>query len=159
MASDLLDPLTFMVLDLSWGTVCGLYALHYLARSTAPVTAQQIASHGQMSSTFLAKTLQSLRREGLVRGQRGRGYRLSRPSAEISVLEVIRALEGPIQPATLCLMKNDNCVFQGACPLARLCRELSSSVMDALGSVTLASLPVDGTGFPVCMARKRDVAP
>lgn len=142
-----------MMLDLSWGTICGLYAMHYLAR-TGHATAQQIAEHGHLSPTFLAKTLQRLGQERLVRGRRGRGYTLARPPMEISVLEVVRALEGPIQPAHLCLMRNGQCVFQAACPLSRVCRELSTSVLSALGGMTLVSLPVGELGLPVCMNRK-----
>lgn len=151
VAMDLLDPVA--VLGLSWATACGLYALHYLARLDRLATAREIARHGSLSETHLSKVLQQLRREGLVHSRRGQGYSLARPPESISILEIVRALEGPIAPAHLCLMRNGQCIFRATCPLSRLCRELSASILGALGGINLGLLPVDESGLPVCMER------
>ncbi len=139
------------MLDLSWGAVCGLYALHYLARKPGSISVKEIAGQSGLSPTFLSKMMQRLRREGLVRSARGRGYALARPPGAISVLEVVRAVDGPIAPADLCLMKNEECVFKATCPLSRVCRETAAGILSVLGGIDLQSLPTGALGLPVCM--------
>jgi Rrf2 family protein len=145
------------MLHLSQATINGLYALHYLARRDGLVTVGEIARHGRLTVPFLAKALQRLGKIGLVRGERGRGYRLARPAATISVLEVVRGLQGPILPEDLCLMGNRECVFRRTCPLSHFCRELSASVLTALDALNLLTLPVGARGLPVCMDQRRAV--
>ncbi|MBZ4017802.1 RrF2 family transcriptional regulator [Streptomyces purpurogeneiscleroticus] len=71
-----------------------------LAVSTAdgPLKAEAIAAAQEIPHKFLEGILNDMRRSGLVRSQRGGngGYRLARPAEEISIAEVIRAVEGPL---------------------------------------------------------------
>lgn len=146
------------MLNLSWATTYGLYALHYLARESKPTTTAQIASWGKISRVSLSKSLQRLRQAGLVRSEHG-GYWLARPPGTITVLEVVRVFEGPIPPTDLCLMKNRECIFQGSCPLSRLCHEIHVGIVAALGSLTIASLPVGNKGRPVCLSGRNHATP
>lgn len=68
------------------------------AQERVPVTAEQLASAQQIPSKFLENILVQLRRAGLVRSQRGPvgGHWLARPPAEVSLADVIRAVEGPL---------------------------------------------------------------
>jgi Rrf2 family protein len=63
-----------------------------------PVKGPAIASAQGIPQTFLENILSDLRHGGLVKSQRGQegGYRLTRPAAEITVADVIRAVEGPL---------------------------------------------------------------
>ena len=58
---------------------------------------RQIAQAGQLPADFLARTLQKLRRHGLVSSHRGaiRGYALARPAQEIRLRDIFEAIEGP----------------------------------------------------------------
>jgi Rrf2 family protein len=69
-----------------------------LARTGVPATGESLAAAQGLPAKFLAAILSDLRRAGLVTSQRGveGGYRLSRPPAEISVADVMRALDGPL---------------------------------------------------------------
>lgn len=73
-------------------------ALAELARSggDAPVPIAQIAERRSMPVQFLEQLFSTLRRAGLLTSQRGvkGGYRLARPAEEITVLEVVQALDG-----------------------------------------------------------------
>ena len=63
----------------------------------------RLAEYHAVAAPYLAKHLQSLTRAGIlesVSGPRG-GYRLSRPAAEITMLEVVEAIDGP-EPAFTC---------------------------------------------------------
>jgi Rrf2 family protein len=60
--------------------------------------AEAIASSQGIPQNFLENILSDLRHAGLVKSQRGAdgGYRLARPAAEVTVADVIRAVEGPL---------------------------------------------------------------
>ena len=61
-------------------------------------TAEHIAQAQEIPLNFLENILRDLRRAGIVESRRGQagGYALARPAAEISVADVIRAVEGPL---------------------------------------------------------------
>jgi len=63
-----------------------------------PVTAEQLARAQDIPGKFLENILTQLRRAGLVRSQRGPvgGYWLARDPAEISLADIIRAVDGPL---------------------------------------------------------------
>ncbi|MBE3102827.1 MAG: Rrf2 family transcriptional regulator [Bacilli bacterium] len=65
-----------------------------------PVPLRQIASDNDLSEAYLEQLVSSLRNSGLVKSVRGAhgGYMLSKPPHLISAGDVIRVLEGPIQP-------------------------------------------------------------
>ena len=62
------------------------------------VTAEQLAKAQQIPGKFLEAILTQLRRAGLVRSQRGPdgGFWLARPAEEISLADIIRAIDGPL---------------------------------------------------------------
>jgi Rrf2 family protein len=63
-----------------------------------PLKAEQIATAQEIPLSFLENILVDLRRAGFVRSMRGQvgGYRMARPAAEITIADVIRAVEGPL---------------------------------------------------------------
>jgi len=73
-------------------------ALVELAAAGGTVKGERIAQAQSIPLKFLENILSELRRAGIVGSQRGAegGYRLSRPAAEVSVADVIRAVEGPL---------------------------------------------------------------
>jgi Rrf2 family protein len=74
-------------------------AMAELARSgPRPVPIAQIAERRQMPVQFLEQLFSTLRRDGLLQSQRGvkGGYTLARPPEEITVLEVVQALDGRV---------------------------------------------------------------
>ena len=77
-----------------------LQAALQLARtgSSAPVPCSQLAAEGQMPERFLLQILRNLVTHGILHSARGvdGGYRLERRPEEISLLEVIEAVDGPL---------------------------------------------------------------
>lgn len=73
-------------------------AAELAAASGGPVTAEQLARTQAIPGKFLENILTQLRRAGLVRSQRGPvgGYWLARPASEISLADLIRAVDGPL---------------------------------------------------------------
>jgi Rrf2 family protein len=81
----------------------GVRAVVALARALdenpgSPVTRERLATAESIPGKFLDDILRSLRNNGLVRSHRGPegGWTLARPATEITVADIIRALEGPL---------------------------------------------------------------
>ena len=73
-------------------------AIELARKESGPTKGEAIATAQAIPLKFLENILIDLRHAGLVRSQRGAegGYWLARPAAEISVADVIRAVEGPL---------------------------------------------------------------
>ena len=80
----------------------GLTIMIELAKNfgEGPIPLRQIAADKGLSEAYLEQLVSPLRNAGLVKSVRGAygGYMLAHPPAEISAADVIRVLEGPIQP-------------------------------------------------------------
>jgi Rrf2 family protein len=72
-------------------------ALHY---GGAPVTIHEVAKHIDAPVKFLEQVLLDLKRGGFIESRRGKvgGYLLSKPPEAITIGEVIRFMDGPIEP-------------------------------------------------------------
>lgn len=90
-------------MQISARTMYGLRALVTLAaaRTESPMSIQSIAEEEDLPGKFLEGIMADLKRGGFVRSKRGSngGYFLTRPASEITLLSVIRHLEGPVAPA------------------------------------------------------------
>jgi Rrf2 family protein len=124
----------------------GEYAIRaviYLARRPQGEVALlgEIAESAQAPATFLAKILQGLAKLGLVRSARGAGggFVLGRPANEITLREVVEAVEGPIVP-NRCLTSGGPCQAGGACRVHHVWRIVQSRVVEVLDGVTVADL-------------------
>ncbi|MGA2112047.1 MAG: Rrf2 family transcriptional regulator [Anaerolineales bacterium] len=92
-----------------------------------------IAREKHIPPSFLAKIISQLSVAGLVqtsRGARG-GVTLARSASEISLLEVIEAIDGPIQ-INECALDSDDCPFGKDCALSPLWCQLQEELVDKL---------------------------
>ena len=106
--------------------------------------ADAIAQAQDIPPKFLENILGDLRQGGLVRSQRGAegGYWLAKPAKEITVADIIRAVEGPL--AAVRGEAPEDVVFSGSAEsLGRLWIAVRASLRGVLENVTLADL-VDG---------------
>jgi Rrf2 family protein len=105
-----------------------------------PVSAVQIAGDLHFSRDHLNKVLQRLARTGLVvsrRGPRG-GFVLGHPAAEIRLLEIVEAIDGPLS-AGECLLGRSVCGSR--CALGGLARLVFEQVQKVLAETPLSALP------------------
>ncbi|QVQ53638.1 Rrf2 family transcriptional regulator [Spiractinospora alimapuensis] len=121
------------------------YALRAAAELAAggegPVTAEQLARAQEIPGKFLENILTQLRRAGLVRSQRGPvgGYWLARPATEISMADVMRAVDGPL--ANVRGERPEHVDYGGAArALQQVWIALRASERAILESVTLADI-------------------
>ncbi len=117
-------------------------ALLELAREPGrPLTCEAIASAQEIPFRFLKSVVGELRRAGLVRSQRGceGGYWLGRPADEVTLLDVVRAIDGDV--LTLRGEPLDGLGYPGpAAPLPGVWRQIEAGAAAVLGGLTLASL-------------------
>jgi Rrf2 family iron-sulfur cluster assembly transcriptional regulator len=111
-----------------------------LRHGGGPVTLAEISSRQKISLSYLEQLFGKLRRHALVDSVRGPGggYRLAKDMAEISVAEVILAVDEPID-ATQCAGK-ENCRDEQKCLTHDLWATLNERIFDYLESVTLRQL-------------------
>ncbi len=118
-----------------------LRAMLELAAAGGLVKAEQLATAQAIPRKFLESILLQLRHAELVASQRGveGGYALARPASDISVADVIRAVEGPI--ATVRGTRPEEVEYVGsATALQPLWLELRAAMRDVLEGTTLADL-------------------
>jgi Rrf2 family protein len=120
----------------------GLMAIHYIAISDGfgAVSAKRIAEEFAIPPELMAKILQRLAKQGLVvstNGPKG-GYALARRPTEITVGQVIRALEGPINIVS-CLEDSD-CPQMEKCNLRRPVHKIQAAISQVLDTMSLAEL-------------------
>jgi Rrf2 family transcriptional regulator, cysteine metabolism repressor len=90
------------VLSITTKSPYAVRALVELHRSgdTGPTPIAELAKRGEIPAQFLEQLFAVLRRAGLLRSQRGvkGGYSFARPAEQITVLEVVELLDGPLGP-------------------------------------------------------------
>jgi len=108
-----------------------------------PVTLADISERQKISLSYLEQLFGKLRRRALVSSVRGPGggYQMARKLEEISVADIIRAVDEPID-ATQCGGR-ENCKDDGKCLTHDLWASLNERIFDYLNSVTLAQLVVN----------------
>ena len=108
-------------------------------RPGKPVRLGDISDKRDMPLQFLEQVFASLRRAGVVRSRRGAsgGYSLGRPAAEISVLDVVAALDGVPSPAEC---TQGLCDKVDGCGASSVWIEAQKALEDVLGGTTIGDL-------------------
>ena len=113
-------------------------ALH---QAKGPVTLNDIAQRQCISVKYLWQVINPLKTSGLLsvtRGAKG-GYVLARRPEDITMLEVVTDLEGPMSVVE-CLTKEDACSRINSCVSRTVWMEVNRAVEKALGAITLAEV-------------------
>ncbi|HEV2198755.1 MAG TPA: Rrf2 family transcriptional regulator [Bryobacteraceae bacterium] len=132
----------------------GLIALRHLALASAgprgSASAKDIAEAYGIPLPLLSKVLQKLARAGLLASEQGTngGYRLAREARDISALEVIRTIDGPII-LTQCFTEHTGCDQSALCPVREPLRKVHEGILGMLSNITLTDLCNDDMPVPV----------
>lgn len=130
-------------MKLSTRATYGLRAMLVLAmeHGSGPIMVKRIADRQNLPSTYLEQLLSQLRKAQLVRAVRGAagGYELARRPEEITLLEVIETLEGPLDlvdcsTVASCYWKPEQCALKD------LLGEASRTLSDVFSRTTLFTL-------------------
>jgi FeS assembly SUF system regulator len=108
-------------------------------------SAQDLAARTHVSAPTVSKLLKQLTKGGVVESLRGAhgGYKLARPAADITVADVIAAIDGPFA-LTECSVHKGDCAVESTCGVRGNWRLISTAIHQALKSVTLADMARPG---------------
>jgi len=132
------------VLRISRLTDYGIILLTHMARSPALLTcsAAELAVRASLPLPTVSKLLKTLARTGLLSAHRGvkGGFSLARRPEDISVAEIIRALEGPIAITECSMHPPGQCGLEQFCPVGNHWQQINRAVQKALEGLTLAAM-------------------
>jgi Rrf2 family protein len=106
-----------------------------------PTPCSQLAADGHMPERFLLQILRNLVTHGILQSTRGvdGGYTLERNPEEISLLEVIEAIDGPLTPS---IPASDGFAAGSQCRLHDALEQVTSSARTQLGAIKLSELMI-----------------
>jgi len=120
-----------------------LRAVLYLSRldDSQQIATSKIAAQQRIPSSFLAKIVARLSSAGIIRTSRGArgGISLARPGEQVSVLEVIEAIDGPIA-VNACVLHPGECHFSETCTLHDIFCEAQEILVGKLKQTTFDQL-------------------
>ena len=121
----------------------GIRSVLYLARQPFKKISfvNEISEEYKIPRSFLAKILQKLVKAKIVRSYRGvkGGFSLARHAREISMLDVLEAIEGKIF-LNICLMDKKKCGFSKHCPMTSVWATVQSRLTDVLKKTNFEDL-------------------
>ena len=129
----------------------GLIALRHLANGQGrSASAKDIAEAYRIPLPLLSKVLQKLVHARLLISEQGAngGYRLAKPPEEITSLEVIRTIDGPII-LTQCFTEHAECDQSELCPVREPLRKVHEGILRLLSTITISNLSQDDMPVPV----------
>jgi Rrf2 family protein len=140
----------------------GIRVLVALARAegTGPVSLAAVARSEKLPHAYLEQLVGDLRRAQLVTATRGKagGSALARPADEISLVEAVRVLDGPILEMPCAGSDNlEVCARPQDCSVHDVFQRVHESLAGALSATTLAEVAMSAGGppFPLAVRRKR----
>lgn len=120
----------------------GLMAIHFIAMQDPEVVVntKTIAEMYQIPVELLAKILQRLTKKGIItshqNGPKG-GYTLTRRPAQISIGEVVEAIEGPIHIIRCGDGEEEECLHIGRCTVRSPLQKIERNIVDLLNGISV----------------------
>ena len=123
-----------------------IQAVMYLSLNDdhAKMSIRELTKKLSIPHPFLAKILQDLTRKGLLESQKGvkGGFTLTRAPHEITLLQIIEAIDGPFT-VTACSTEKHDCDQYHKCSIRDPLWQIRERIAAALGTVTLAEMAAD----------------
>ena len=121
----------------------GLRAVRYLVENVdkSRISIGDISENKKIPEPFLRKLFKPLVQQGIINSTRGvsGGVRLARDPKEITILEVVEALEGPLA-LNECLLEDSTCEFLDECGMHNVWEEAQAAMAKVLRSKNLTDL-------------------
>ncbi len=122
----------------------GLLAMIDLACTygSGPVSAREISERREIPLRFLEQLFVALRRAGIVSAVRGAkgGFVLTREPVQITVLDIVEALEGSLETSVCDSEREAGCSRMGACAAAPVWAKATRALRDVFATTTLEEL-------------------
>jgi len=124
--------------DYALKTILGL-ALHY---GDSPVTIHELARQADIPIKFLEQILLDLKRGGFVESRRGKigGYLLARPPVQIKLGEVVKFIDGPVEPIACVGKSYKGCADINRCIFRNIWRQIAEATSKIIDNITFEDL-------------------
>jgi FeS assembly SUF system regulator len=124
--------------------------LAHLARSPGTLTAHELGARSGVPLPTVSKLAKELSRAGLVVSHRGRngGYGLARAASDISIADIVEALEGPIALTECAKPGKIDCDLEDTCLAKASWDPVSRAIESALRALPLSSIAPFRAGEP-----------
>lgn len=138
----------------------GIRVLVALARAEGggPQSLATVAREEKLPHAYLEQLVRDLRRAGLVTATRGKagGYALARPAASVSLVDAVRALDGPLLEMPCAGVDNlEVCDRPQDCSVHEVFQRVHTSLEDTLSATSLAEVAAAAGGPPYPMQVRR----
>jgi Rrf2 family protein len=130
------------ILQITRETDYAIRCVYYLSGKTGNVTmVDEISREMSIPKSFLAKILQKLSRAAIVKSYRGvkGGFEVAKDPAEITLLDVIEAVQGPVA-MNICALEESLCGFSSTCSIHPVWIEIRKEVEKMLREKNFSSL-------------------
>jgi Rrf2 family protein len=141
--------------ELTKDTVLALHALQLMSKMNRAVTTEEIAQSSGYDGVSVARVIRRMKRAGVVRSHPRVGFALAKASGEISMREIIDAVDSPKAPEAPCGGDFSSCDTRASCILAPLCRQANEAFQKTLREFTLSELVDAPLGLPTCVDPKK----
>ena len=119
---------------------------HFARHEDALASTSELADTYHMPRPVVANLLKEFCKAGLLESRRGLhgGYRLAKPAAEISLLEVLSVIDGPVQLIDCAVLDlsapSGQCGYEDVCPSRSPMRAVHRRIIDLLDGISLSEL-------------------
>jgi len=126
---------------------------HFARHPEAMASTSELAEAYHMSRPVVANLLKEFSKAGLLESRRGLhgGYRLARPAAQITLLDVLNVIDGPVQLIDCALDEQigSACGYEDVCPSRSPMQNVHKRIVKLLEGITLAELMHTHAPVPV----------
>jgi Rrf2 family protein len=140
--------------ELSKDTVLALHALQLMSKMNRAVTTEEIARSSGYDGVSVARVIRRMKHAGMVRSHPRVGFALAKAPGEISMHDIIEAVDAPRSPEAPCGGEYTACDTRASCILAPLCRQANEAFQKTLQEFTLSELVDAPLGLPTCVDPK-----
>lgn len=112
-----------------------------------PISISSISERQDISEKYLEQLMTLLKKAGLVKSIRGAGggYQLARAADTISVGDVLRALEGNLEPASCAaFQEGEGCRSEGVCVTKHVWKKINESINQTVDQILISTLVEEG---------------
>jgi Rrf2 family iron-sulfur cluster assembly transcriptional regulator len=116
------------------------------AKKQGPVATKELAETGGISFQLASKLMQKLQKSKYVNSHQGRagGFELGKEADQISLLEIIETIQGPLA-LNKCLLDDFECGRESDCAVYKKLNELQQHIKNYLSNISLADLLTDAS--------------
>ncbi len=141
--------------ELTKDTVLALHALQLMSKLNRAVATEEVLHSSGYDGVTVARVIRRLKKAALIRSHPRVGFLLAKAPGEISIHDVMEAVDPPQAPAAPCGGDYAACDIRATCILAPLCRQANEAFRKTLKEFTIAELVDAPLGLPSCLDPKK----